>query len=71
MLSSYATATSSLPSSRYETPSVWWKFNFTTNSCAALATAFLPSPISSAQESSTSNVVEKRMNNIDHYHQCE
>ncbi len=72
MLSSFATATSSSPSSPYESPPAWWKFNFTTTSCAALATALsvsLPKDITSPP-SSSSNVVEKRTNIIDHHYQC-
>jgi glycosyltransferase involved in cell wall biosynthesis len=64
MLTSFATATSSSPSSPYESPPSWWKLNFTTGSYATFTAAFLPS----SQESSTSNVVEKRTTNIDH--QC-
>ena len=71
MLSSFATATSSSSSTPYETPPSWWKLNFTTGSYAALGALFFPSSVPSPQESSTSNVVEKRTNNIDHYHQCE
>jgi hypothetical protein len=75
MLSSFATATSSSPSSPYESPPAWWKFNFTTTSCAALATAFLPSSVPLPQDISSSNissnVVEKRTNIIDHHYQCE
>ncbi|CAF0768050.1 unnamed protein product [Adineta ricciae] len=51
MLSSFATASSS----PHETSSSWWKFSFTTGSCAALAASFFQSP----EDSSTSNVVDK------------
>jgi hypothetical protein len=76
MLSSFAAATSSSPSSAYENPPAWWKFNFTTTSCAALAAAFLPSSVPLSQDISSStnissNGVEKRTNNIDHHYQCE
>lgn len=79
MLSSFATATtSSSSSSPYEPSPAWWKFNFTTGSCATLATAFLPSsaPLSQNIPSSTasgtsSDVVENRTNNIERHHQCE
>jgi hypothetical protein len=70
MLTSFATATSSTPSSPYESPRSWWKFNFTTNSYAAIAATFFPSS-SSTQELPTSNTVEKRTSNIDHSHECE
>ncbi|CAF1180085.1 unnamed protein product [Adineta steineri] len=69
MLSSFATATTSSSSSPYETPSSWWKFNFTTSSGAALVATFFPSSVSSIEESSTPNIVEKRTNKIDYCHQ--
>lgn len=72
MLSSFANVTTTSSSSAYESPPAWWKFNFTTTSYAALATAFLPSSIPLTQDiSSSSNVVEKRTNIIDHHCQCE
>jgi hypothetical protein len=69
MLTSFASATSSSSSSAYESPPAWWKFNFTGTSCAALATALLPSSIS-IESSSSNNSVEKRTNPIDHHCQC-
>jgi len=73
MLSSFASATTSSSSSDYESPPAWWKFNFTSTSCAALATALLPSSISLQPSSlnNSSNVVEKRTNLLDHHYQCE
>jgi hypothetical protein len=77
MLSSFTVATSSSPSSVYETPPAWWKFNSTTTtSCAALAAALFPSSVPLSQDISStsnisSNVVEKRTNNIDHHYHRE
>ncbi|CAF1010576.1 unnamed protein product [Rotaria sordida] len=65
MLSSFATATSSSSSSPYETSRSWWKFNFTTNSCAT----FFPSSVSLPQETSGINRAEKRPKSINHNHQ--
>ncbi|CAF1031559.1 unnamed protein product [Adineta ricciae] len=61
MLSSFATASSS----PHETSSSWWKFSFTTGSCAALAASLFQSP----EDSSTSNVVDKCSTSIDHCYQ--
>ncbi|CAF3134650.1 unnamed protein product [Rotaria sp. Silwood2] len=76
MLSSFATATSSSPSSPYEPSPAWWKFNFTTTSCATLAAAYFPSSAPLAQNispsssaSTSSDVVENRTNNIDRHYQ--
>ncbi|CAF1152455.1 unnamed protein product [Rotaria sp. Silwood1] len=60
MLSSFATATSS---SSYETSQSWWKFNFTTDSYAALSNTFFSSSVSLPQESSTINIIKKQVNN--------
>ncbi|CAF4163024.1 unnamed protein product [Rotaria socialis] len=60
MLSSFATASTSSSSSPYETSSSRWKFNFTTNSFAALSAIFFASYVPSPQESSIINVAEKR-----------
>ncbi|CAF1237230.1 unnamed protein product [Rotaria sordida] len=65
MLSSFATATSSSSSSPYETSRSWWKFNFTTNSCAT----FFPSSVSLPQDTSAINRAEKRPKSINHNHQ--
>jgi hypothetical protein len=71
MLSSFADATSPSSSSPYETPPTWWKSNFTsTTFCAALSTAFFPSPVPLPKDISP-NIVEKRPTNTDHHHQCE
>ncbi|CAF3270880.1 unnamed protein product [Rotaria socialis] len=71
MLSSFATASTSSSSSPYETSSSRWKFNFTTNSFAALSAIFFASYVPSPQESSIINVAEKRKTSSVYNYRCE
>lgn len=71
MLSSFATASSSSSSSPYENSSSRWKFNFTTNSYAAFSTNIFSSSVASPQDSSITNLVEKRKKSTVYNHRGE